>query len=516
MLRHSLILLGLTWTTIPHANAQAFVYALSEHGRVTVNGSQFYNLPEGFDPGDPLHPQENERWLQSFVQGRDHYHLRRDGRLHRNGRRLFRLPRTGARWERFLVDTTGVVHAISRRGHVSRDDRIAYQLPVIVEQDRIFADLAEHQGEIYALRRDGQIYVGSEQAPRWDLPGIVTSNGSGERFRSLRIDPQTGDLYALRQDGQLYRANANNMPLGSLVIDLPEGGTQRQFRMLCLDETAQWWALREDGVIFNTSSGMNELIDYPGSGRFEHDDFNAMTVVQGEFYAIRWDGCVYANQSTSVQWELPGTRYIDIASSTEVPSTSGVGNFRPSVARYQVRAYRGDTVRVPVFVTDSDDPVSNLTITVLEQPPGSTYDPNTLELTMLANQVGSFRFRVSVSDGRVTRKVTTRIQVKEPAGQARNQKPRFMKVSSVQLFRGRVFSLPVQAFDPNGDPLVYTAESLPSWVTYNAQTNAFEGQVPVVQSNRRPVIFRLLAVDDEGAVARTRIRVRFADAFHVP
>ncbi|MCB9881981.1 MAG: hypothetical protein H6834_09340 [Planctomycetes bacterium] len=500
---------SISWTAL--SGQTRFVHALNEHGRVIINGTPFHNLPASFDPSNVDDRRDNRRWADQVVRGNDHFHLRRDGRITKNGINLRRAPRNEGRWVRLAVDSNGTTYCLGRRGRIARDDAWLYALPVVPSEERLFDEFVLHDGSLYSLRRDGLVFVNGNGAPTWTLPSGGTGLTSEERWRDLAADAATGALYALRQDGLVFRMTMGNAPFGELVIDLPDDGTRRQFRALAIDENGAWIALREDGVIFQDTTGATPVVDYPGEGRFEDDDFHDLVAFQGSYYAMRWDGPVFCDGNLDPVFDARGTRYVRLAVSDQTPDTSALREFPTRIARTRVTAYVGDTVSLPLWVTDVDDARDTLTVEIVELPAGATFDAQTFLITWPGAALGKHRAVLTVSDDRKARRVTVPLRIL-PRTTAGNQAPVFPSLSTLQVFRGREFVLHHQAHDADGDVLTYVPRELPAWLIFDEPTTTLRGTPPLDQD--RPLRITIEAHDGRGGVARSRLRMKFVDAFH--
>ena len=110
------VLLSVLLFETVQVSAADLVYALTEKGRLSINGTILDSLASNFNPDNATNLQQ--RWVGLAVDGADRYALRADGQLFKNGRRLYLLqfqPAIPFQWSAMAVGG-GDVFAIRADG----------------------------------------------------------------------------------------------------------------------------------------------------------------------------------------------------------------------------------------------------------------------------------------------------------------------------------------------------------------------------------------------------------------
>jgi hypothetical protein len=496
------------------ADAQLFIFSLSGFGRVIVNDTTFYTLPSELEVKGGVLQNQQEEWFDQVLVGSDHYHLRLDGLIFKNGARLNpRLPFTDAFWFALAVAPGGDVFAIDTNGRVAQNGVVTYDLPNA--QGRIFRDFLYHEGDRYALRNDGKIYRNANATEIWDLPGEAASES--ELWVAFVYDDTDDRLYCLRRDG-IVRYVANGGPAdGTFVADLPDGPVVERFTTLVQDPVSQRiFPLRFDGSLWQIDPTQSPFdidiyTDYPGTGSGDQY-FLALTLLDGVPLALRFDGRLYQGLLQDPICQLQGGRFQSLAATRTTPVATNVKAFKPVVATYATTCYPGDSISFPILASDIN--TENLTLALIAKPEGSTYDTQTDPPTFswTPSTVGSFSLQVSVAEGSAAPKTFTwKISVREPdADPLKNKKPTFQKLKRVQGLVGVPISIPLRAYDPDGDAITYSTGTLPQGMTFDAQT-ATLSWTPVVCS--RQVSVEVRAADGSGQISKGKVQIAVVTPF---
>src|SRR5690349_3438810 len=132
--RSPMILRPLALALLLAAAAPAqFIYGLNIHGKLTLNGTVLDSLPSAFDPQQGANTLE--RWWELGIHGPDRIAMRLDGRVQKNGAKLFELPvAIGSSaifaWVSLAVDSNGGVHMLRQDGERALDGTAAVIYPL--------------------------------------------------------------------------------------------------------------------------------------------------------------------------------------------------------------------------------------------------------------------------------------------------------------------------------------------------------------------------------------------------
>ncbi len=449
------------------------VYSVNEKGRVLLNSTPLDTLTGAFNPQDLDAPKGTDRWTDFVVDGADRYSLRLDGRVEKNGAKLQDLPFFVSTflWRRLIVDG-GAVHALRTDGLLSVNGiTVSFK-----KQGFLFQDLLAQAGRVYVLRADGSVFVDDQPLAVTDFDGtkskLENKEGKGVFGESLWVrmvaNPVSGEFVALRGDGQM-QSWAVGDPEPTVLPDLPfpkkaeklRGGHRYVDLEFSADGT--WYVLRRDGRVYSSADVVNELVDYPGKTKTSKkaESFVDLAVLNGDFWAVRWDGELYRGTSTDLQVDLTGKRYVRLALGDTAPDLTDVDNSLPRAAVYSVKAIEGETIALPLLANDLDQAEDQLFVAPHfgELPAGASFDAGTRTVNWpSAGPVGKYSFHVSVDDGTgaPAQVFTYRIRILPVDTSPKNRKPVASKVAPTQVLVGVPFALPILVADRDGDPLTVT------------------------------------------------------------
>ncbi len=449
------------------AAAAGYLYGINARGKTTVNGSQVENLPSDFDPDEPWEDTD-EAWRDFLIVGGDRFALRGDGLVMRNGVKLWKLPfdsDSGWYWTE-IEEHDGDLYALRQNGNLAVNDEVVANLP---RGDYYFTALALVDGATYALRSDGRIYKNGGQDYLFRFragDGLWDENDGGEidtLWVALKADAAGENLYALRSDGVLRRGELPSGDEDGEYVDVfPFPGSVSSFDYgdlywdFELETGDRWVVLQGNGMVYLYPDSLAEDVNFPGNGEDEGEVFTDLALFDGRYFALRSNGSVYVEGLSDPVVALPGGTYGRIELSTVPPNIENAKNNAPFVATYTVTANVGEPLKVPVVATDLETPAADLVVTPVDVPPGSTWDPVTRTLAMTAPpEKASFSFSFVVDDGAGSaRTCTSKIQVKAPdADPAKNKAPYKPKIKKPVALVGVEYRLYVPLADPDGDPV---------------------------------------------------------------
>ncbi len=488
--------LGIVGVGSERAAADVFVYGLNLKGKLTVNGTVLDSLKTGFD--DDPQSKVSERYGDLLISGSDRYALRRDGEIHKNGKKLFSLPFNAilrAEWVSLALLGSNV-HSLREDGQLSSNSSIVASLPT--EKGGFvfpFSRLIANGTDLYSLRVDGAIFKNGTVAPLFELQGGngITGSADGRSLETvwlrLAVSPSDGDLYALRADGVIFKGNlppANATEArGTLVTKLPfPAATPITPGELYVDfgfnADGKWFALRANGEIFNELSVLSSVVDLPGDATSSGTAYQDLAFLGNDYWSIRGDGRVYKNISLDEAFDLPQELYAKIAIGTEPPSLTSFKNSPPVVSTYSVTALEGSALSIPVLLTDTDKPAEDVIVLPLAIPPGSSFDEETRTLLWEnVGPVGKYLLLVSVFDGVKKAKVykyPIRV-IPLDSDPAKNKPPIVAKIKKVQALVDVELRLPILAADPDGDEVTITPVTavypFTAGASFDAETSVF-------------------------------------------
>jgi len=478
-----LVTAGLALASVlgPPLSAQTFVYALNQKGALTVNGTEIDDLPSSFDEDDPIDTDSEQRWWAMYVRGSDRYALRLDGRLNKNGVKLYQLNDEDDTWIDLAVTADDDVWALRQDGRLSRNNTNVGDLTA-----GSFGFTAQTTDGVsaYSLRADGAVYRDNITTKLFAFTaGNFEGDGEGESsattWVAIEVNPVDGQVYALRRDGSVVRGDPTVTKTpddGVVVAKLPIGNqvdSSSAYVSLSFDETGRWWALRGSGRVYNSDDVFTDLVDLPGDPS-DDDDQAYIEIVGGtdNFVALRSDGNLYDNAATLLV-NLVGDGYRALAASLEAPDLTNTQNAKPKIAGYKVKLVTGDDLVLPIVVTDTDALPDDLVVTVDESllPAGATYDSESRTFSWAgAGPAGGYKLQFTVDDG-VSKPVkgSYSVKIKDPdTNRAKNQAPKACKISSVQALVGFPLVLQIVVSDRDGDALVVSADETQAPFTLGA------------------------------------------------
>ncbi|MBK9388044.1 MAG: hypothetical protein IPN34_24770 [Planctomycetes bacterium] len=453
--------LGLSLAT-PVCGQQPFLVTTASGGRVTVNEATLYQF-DGSAGGD-LQDQA--------VVGPDLFHLRGDGVVWKNGLREFENPvavgGTG-RWIKIAADDVGNIFCLESSGRQTQRGAVIADLPNDGNL-RTYVDLEFADDALWSLRDDGKVYRGGVEFYAFGS----TPTSSQTRFISLTVDPSRSQLYALRRDGEIWRGQITTIPsTPDLIADYPTTTPQEEWMDLAFETSGNvLWAIRRDGVVFRMpipgGSGIAYVV-YPGDGIEGGKEFRSIVLLGDEPLAVRYDGRIYRDLSTTELCDLQGNGYVCFDLTLSQPVSDNAKIFKPVISTYTTTCYVGDPVDFPVLVSSTS--TESFTFTPVEVPAWGTFDTQTNPPTFSGtpNAAGSFTFSVEINDGLNQPKVAKwKINVKESdTDPAKNQKPKFQKLKKVQALTGIAIVIPLRAYDADGDTLTYTVGEMPEGMVFD-------------------------------------------------
>jgi hypothetical protein len=488
------------------AAAQQFLYGINMAGKLTVNGTVLDTLPTEFDEDSGQNPFE--RWFGLAVSGPDRYALRLDGRVHKNGKKLYDLnPATDGTliflWRNILATDNAHVHLLRQEGLLNTDgvDVVTYPrgtffFTQIVARDILGADT------VYALRSDGSIFTGLTTNPVAKFTASTTgepADGASipTSWIDLSINTAAATLVALRADGELWSETLTNIdafatgtgdgdpPTG------PPGGVQLAalpFPALNPNETDLyvnleiaenvWRVLRTDGALFTPASVVEPLADYAGTGSDSNaENFLGLLADGTDTWALRADGLIFKNEEEDDPiLNLVGTDgSTALALGTEPPDLTNFKNPLPTPSPYTAKVLTGETLSVPVLVSDIEKTSDDLLVELdpnVPLPAGVTFQEDTdkdghVTRTLEwdgSGPAGTYPCKLTVDDDddpeTKPKKFTTKIVVLDPdLDPEKNKLPVPSKVKKVQALVDHEVVVPVLATDKDGDTVTISVDT---------------------------------------------------------
>jgi hypothetical protein len=511
-----------------------YIYAASAVGRTSANGYPLDNLPDSTSSFD------DETWRDLFVDGPDRWLIRGDGRISKNGATVEDLAEDDG-WRGLVVDDQGEFFALRNGGRVSGPGGIIIDYTA---DDFTFLEIITDGQEVYVLRTNGSVFRVSDMvtnAPiiRFDGPQgeIDGADEDGEAadvdWVRLAINPADGRLWGLRRDGRLQSAaipagvQVDPVP-GDVELSLPYDhgddfiDVDELYRDFTFDAdgSGTWFALRADGKLYNTVTFVNPpLEDFPGEASEDDDqEYEAVLAGGGIPVVLRNDGKVYRDteeEDETAIIDLKDADYFGLAVSMEFPNLDNVDNKAPTATCMTITAPEGADIELPVLAVDRDKPAADLVVAVDAGtlPAGASFDDVTRVITWpAAGPAGTYKVTITVDDGiaKPVKAVQT-FKIQTVDGNAeKNVKPVLAKVKRATALAALPFSLPLPAFDRDGDPVGVSLDDsgkpLPDGVTFDEPTSTLEWNTPAV-ADKGTWTFHYL-VDDGTVVAKVSRKVK--------
>lgn len=513
------------------ATGQVWVTALSEQGRVSVNGTFIEKLKSSFKTekedflffSSKYTVKNRQRWWNLTVVGPDRYAIRQDGRVSLNGEQLEKLAfgdLSKHRWMGLAV-ANGCLWSLRSDGRVSLDGSKAMDFAA---GDNEFRRIQSDGTDVYHLRTDGAVFRNDEPGAFYRLKGGGDDGGSIEKnWRSLAIDDVGAQLYALRADGKVVSAALDgSSPFGGVLeAALPFENDLTEAKVwvdLAPRPDGGWFAIRGRGAVHGSDAPETTLVTFPGTPENQSNLRYMRVVATGNdsFAALQRSGYLYTYSpgDGTAEVRLRKGRYRALAVSDEPPDLSTVPNRRPEVMRVSVTAIEGVPLEIPVRAVDVDLPIGAPSITVdpADLPAGATYDASKGAIVWPSplKTAAKSGVTITVSDGasktvRVHYKLRVRAVDLSPA----NRPPDVARMRNVAALARQPFRLPIVAVDADGDTLQMSVDpkTLPEGASFDAQTSSLLWTPTDAQIGRHRVVIRV----SDGTVERRRtvlIRVK--------
>ena len=490
------------------AGRAQFVYGLNIQGKLTLNGTVLDSLPSGFDPSTNANP--TERWWDLEVVGADRYALRLDGRVQKNGAKLFQLPMAtnGAEWIDLDATANGV-HMLRQDGERALAGTAVVTYPF---DQSIFTALAVQvvgsTDTAFAMRGDGTIFSGTSTT----AVGKFTASGLSDPpdgttattfWTDLAVDADNAQLLGIRTDGHVFKIAIAD--LGSTLTDtgptagVPEAtlppptstSDSSHFYSRIAVTGGSWRVLRFNGEVYSPASVVTPLVDYDGTGTTTADFFVALAYDGTDLFGLRSDGKVYENLDTSnTLFNLVGDNYRMVALGTQPPDLSHFKNPPPKASPYTVTVVENAAVSVPVIVSDIEKLSDNLVVTTNPDKPlpaGATFseiDDGFGHLTRTiewdgTQPIGTYKCPLMVSDGvsKPHKFIETIKVVAADTDPLKNKPPKVAKVKPVQALVGHEIRIPILATDLDGDALTFSVNDAKSPFTLGATFDTLTNEI---------------------------------------
>lgn len=481
-----------------------FIYGLNEAGRLTLNGTLLDSLPSNFDPDNGQFPYE--KWLDLDIDGPDRYAMRRDGRVNKNGTKLFQLaPVTNGvvvfLWHQMIVDAEGHVHMMRQEGQRALDG-----VPVLTYPNgsSFFTRFAlDVTGVAYALRVDGTVFKGTSTAVAGKFGSVPPAppDGTGplNAWIDIAADQANLQLIALRADGKLFKIPLEDVgkdgdpPVATelALLPFPEPPAvpaQKDLYTRLAVALGEWRVLRSDGAVFSQDSLLQPQVNYAGDGMVSDEFFASLTFDGTDMRAMRGDGIVFQNlEPTDFVFNLMGVNYRDMAVGTEPPDLTKFKNPRPRASTYRLQVLEGDTASLPVLVSDIEKLPVDLVVTTNPDKPlplGATLVDDGLGGRSIewdgTQPVGVYKCPLIVDDGKTPPLKFTEVikVVAADTDPEKNKAPRGLKPKTVMALVDHEVRIPVFALDLDEDPLTFSVNEAAEpyktkGATFDTMTNEF-------------------------------------------
>jgi len=156
----------------------------------------------------------------------------------------------------------------------------------------------------------------------------------------------------------------------------------------------------------------------------------------------------------------------------------------------------GDSLTFTVNATDEDgDPLS---YSIINAPTNSSFNAatRTFKFKPSLTQVGLFKPKFAVTDGKLTDQIEVQIQVNRV-----NQSPVLDFISDRSVLEGETLSFFITASDPDNDPLTFTVDGLPENASFNEDNGSFSFSPEIGQADSYDVTF---TVSDPGGLTASQ------------
>lgn len=152
--------------------------------------------------------------------------------------------------------------------------------------------------------------------------------------------------------------------------------------------------------------------------------------------------------------------------------------------------------------TDADLPANTLTYSANSLPAGATFDQNTRTFSWIPTieQAGNYQVEFTISDGLLNDTEIVPIDVGNV-----NRTPVLNTIGNKTINEGALLTFTISGSDPDGDPLTYSAEDLPSGASFDPDTQAFSWTPTFEQAGTYNVTFKVTdgSLSDEEEIVIT-------------
>ncbi len=462
------------------AASSQFIYGLNESGKLTLNGTVLDSLPSNFDPDTGSF--QLEKWAALAVHGPDRYALRLDGRVQKNGTKLFQLLALGTptaiyAWIDLVADAGGGIHMLRQDGQRALNGAAVVTYPLGSSPAVSFVRIAvANDATAFTLRADGAVFRGTSTQVAGQFPITAPFNPTdpAKVWLDLAVDEDNGNLLALRADGRLFRialADVGTDPaptaLEEAILPFPSSPDTSDVYSRLVVADGGWLVLRADGSVFSPASLVEPQVDYAGEAVEEGDVFVRIAFDGTDLFAMRRDGVVFQNQEEEdAVFNLVGGGYRGLAIGTEPPDLTKFKNPKPKASTYKLLVIEGQTASVPVLVSDIEKLPVDLIVTTNPDKPlplGATLVDDGLGGRTIewdgTQPVGTYKCPLIVDDG-VNKPVKFTEIIKVVAlddnPDNKNKAPKGLKPKTVQALVDHEVRIPVFGVDLDGDALSFS------------------------------------------------------------
>jgi len=477
--------------------AQEFLYGLNTHGKLTLNGTVLDALPTEFDGDTGVNSLE--QWLGLDIVGPTAYALRLDGRIQKNGKKLYQFAAATDGllifvWRGLDATANQHVHALRQEGLLNTDgvDVVTYPRETFFFTQLVARDVSGDD-TVYSLRNDGAIFTGVSTTPVAKFTakeGTEPDDGDAVEtsWIDVTIDTVAGTLLVLRADGELWSEELADIdafaagggtlgegtapPGGVQLAELPFPATPAVPDLYANLEvsTDGWRVLRTDGAMFTDASVLEPLVDYEGTGSAaSNEDFFGFLASGTDTFALRADGLVYKNEAADdpILNLVGDDGSIALAMGFEPPDLSNFENPQPKASPYTAKVLESEAVSVPIIVSDIEKLSDELLVELDPKAPlptGATFVEGvdidghvTRTIEWDGTQpAGTYPCKLTVDDDddpeTTPKKFTTKIKVLAPdIDPEKNKAPAPSKVKKVQALVDHEVVIPILTEDIDGD-----------------------------------------------------------------